>query len=71
MSIKGTTLLLGRVLAKTSPDGNGKVVYVLSVSEEEQRQLPSGVVAQRTSAGAVFGSSEACESTVTLSFLEL
>ena len=33
MSIKGTTLLLIRVLAKTSPDGNAKVAYVLSVSD--------------------------------------
>ena len=58
----GSTFLIGRVLAKTSPDGTGKIAVVWDLSEEDQRRLPPGVVPLRTRVGTAYGADEACES---------
>ena len=57
----GSTFLIGRVLAKTSPDGTGKIAIVWDLSEEDQRQFPPGVVPLRTRVGTAYGADEACE----------
>ena len=59
----GSTFLIGRVLAKTSPDDTGKIAVVWDLSEEDQRQFPPGVVPLRTRVGTAYGADEACEST--------
>ena len=61
VTLKGSTLLLGRVLAKTAPNGNGKVTFVLNLSEEEQKQFPPGITPLRTGVGAAYGAEEACK----------
>ena len=58
----GSTFLIGRVLAKTSPDGTGKIAIVWDLSEEDQKQFPPGVVPLRTRVGTAYGADEACES---------
>ena len=58
----GSTFLIGRVLAKTSPDGTGKIAVVWDLSEEDQKKFPPGVVQVRTRVGTAYGADEACES---------
>lgn len=60
MSQPGTTPLLGRVLAKTSPDGKGKVAYVFNIGDEQK--LPPGIAGLYVSVGTAYGEDEACES---------
>ncbi|KAI0752214.1 chaperonin 10-like protein [Irpex lacteus] len=55
-----STLLLARVLARISPDGKGKVTYVLPLSEEDLKikQFPAGIDAEFTSVGSAYGEDE-------------
>lgn len=60
MSQPGTTPLLGGVLAKTSPDGKGKVAYVFNIGDEQK--LPPGIAGLYVSVGTAYAEDEACES---------
>ena len=60
----GSTLLLARVLSKVSPDGKGKITYVLPPPEDELKQIPSGIEYERTSVGSAYGGDEECTSTL-------
>lgn len=62
VSQSGSSLLLGRVLAKTTPPGiQAKVTYVLVLSDEEKKQLPAGVDAERTAVGTAYEEDEICK----------
>lgn len=61
ISENGSALLLARVLAKTSPDGKGKVTYVLFFTDEEAKQLPPGITAERTGVNTAYGEDEECQ----------
>ena len=39
----GSTFLIGRVLAKTSPNGTGKIAIVWDLSEEDQDNFRPGL----------------------------
>lgn len=58
-----STLLLARVLARISPDGTGKVTYVLPLSDEDLKvkEFPAGIDAEFTSVGSAYGEDEECE----------
>ena len=57
----GSSVVLARVLSKTSPTGKGKVTYVLNLTENEQKEIPEGITSERTSVGSAYGADEACE----------
>ena len=49
------------MLAKVSPNGKGKVTYVLFFTDEEAKQLPAGIEAERTGVNTAYGEDEECE----------
>jgi hypothetical protein len=53
--------MLARVLSKISPNAKGKVTFVLAVSDEEMKQLPSGIEVERTGVNTAYGEDEECE----------
>ncbi|KAL5522724.1 hypothetical protein ACEPAG_8742 [Sanghuangporus baumii] len=55
ISEKGSIALLSRVLSKVSPNGKGKVTYVLILSEDEQKQIPKGIETERTGVNTAYG----------------
>jgi hypothetical protein len=61
VSQNGSILMLARVLSKTSPNAKGKVTFVLAVSDEEMKQLPSGIEVERTGVNTAYGEDEECE----------
>ena len=60
VSTGNTTLILARAIAKSSPDGKGKVTYVLGLTPEQAAELPEGVTAERTSVGTAYGADQEC-----------
>ncbi|KAI5118213.1 hypothetical protein M0805_004703 [Coniferiporia weirii] len=58
VTLDGSTLLLARVIAKTSVTGKGKVTFVLQLSDEDEKKLPQGVAAARTSVGTAYAENE-------------
>ncbi|KAI0094316.1 GroES-like protein [Irpex rosettiformis] len=58
VSQDGSTLLLARVLVKISPNGKGKVTYVLFLTDEESKQLPAGIEAEQTAVSTAYGEDE-------------
>ncbi|KAL5498918.1 hypothetical protein ACEPAH_1436 [Sanghuangporus vaninii] len=55
VSENGSIVLLSRVLSKVSPNGKGKVTYALTLSEDEQNQIPQGIETGRAGAGTAYG----------------
>ncbi|OCB90536.1 GroES-like protein [Sanghuangporus baumii] len=55
VSEDGSIVLLSRVLSKVSPNGKGKVTYVLTLTEDEQKQIPQGIETGRAGAGTAYG----------------
>ncbi|KAL5498996.1 hypothetical protein ACEPAH_1514 [Sanghuangporus vaninii] len=55
VSEKGSIALLSRVLSKVSPNGKGKVTFVLILSEEEQKKIPQGIETERTAVNTAYG----------------
>ena len=61
ISENGSIVLLSRVLAKTSPDGKGKVEYILFLSKEEEKLIPQGITTHQTWVSSAYGDDEACK----------
>ncbi len=53
-------MLLARALTKISPNGKGKITYVLYLSDEENKQIPAGIDIERTGVNTVYGEDEEC-----------
>lgn len=60
VTANGSTLLLAKAIAQASPDKKGKVTYVLMLSDEETKQLPPGVTAERTGVHTAYGEDWEC-----------
>ena len=61
VSENGSTLPLSQVLLKTSPDGKGKIVVVLPISEEEKKQVPQGITITQTWVRSAQKENEECK----------
>ncbi|KAI5122327.1 hypothetical protein M0805_002494 [Coniferiporia weirii] len=58
ISIPGSSLLLSKVVARTSPNGKGRVTFILEVSDEERAQFPPGVDGFQTNVKTAYGVDE-------------
>lgn len=56
----GSTVLLGRVLSRASPDGKGAITYVLH-SFKDHEQIPDGIEAKLTYVASAYLDDEACK----------
>lgn len=60
VALNSSTVTLGLTLAKTSPDGKGRVVYVSYLSDEDAKLIPSGITTGKTQVGTAYAEDEAC-----------
>ncbi|THH02382.1 hypothetical protein EW145_g6757 [Phellinidium pouzarii] len=54
-----STVTLARAVAKTSPNGSGKVTHILPLSDDLKKQFPSNVAPVHTYVGTAFSKDEA------------
>jgi len=55
----GSTVMLARVLSKTSSTGRGRLSFVQNPPEDEQKQIPEGISFERTGVWTSYGEDEA------------